>query len=411
MRAGREIELEALDWPSLVRKDDLVIWGQASAEPDSLTRSLMQARHGVGRFGVFAGISFGESVSPENTDCVDYISYCGAGSNRSLEDQLDILPLHYTRLAEALVERSRGAPVILLRLAAGADADHFSFGAGADYTADLLPHARLVIAEISPATPCTGQGRDLHRSDVDLIVRTDAHCLTPPAQKRGEVDAAIARNVASLIEDGSTLQIGLGSLPAAILASLKDHRDLGIHSGLVPEGVAELSEAGVITNLKKTIDTGSTVAGVLSGDTKLMAWANGNRHLLMKPASYTHAANVLSQIDNFIAINSAIEVGLSGEVNAELAGGRYVGAVGGAANFMRGAAASTGGKSIIALPSTNRGRSRIVAELSGPVTTPRSDVHFVVTEYGIADLRNATLHERRERMKAIAHPDHQGSLQ
>ena len=216
--------------------------------------------------------------------------------------------------------------------------------------------------------------------------------------------------VAGLLPDGATIQIGLGTLPAAILSALKTHRDLGIHSGLFTREIADLIDAGIVTNARKTLDAGQTVAGLLSGDETLMRWADDASALTLRPSSYTHAIGTLARLDRFVAINSAVEVDLTGQVNAEIAGGRYVGAVGGSANFLRGAAASNGGVGIIALPSTAGSRSRIVSALSGPVTTSRADVAFVVTEYGVADLRDATLDERRERMLAIAHPEHREAI-
>ncbi|WP_233356200.1 acetyl-CoA hydrolase/transferase family protein [Henriciella aquimarina] len=383
------------------------MWGQASAEPTGLTEALTRARHRIGAFRAFAGISYGASVDPAYTDIISYVSYCGTGQNRKLGDKLDILPVHYSNLVQALRHEDI---VILIRLAQGADDDHFSFGPGADYVADLLSVARLVIAEVSSGTPQTGTGRDIKRSDIDYIVRTRTPCLSPPQGKAGDAEAKIAQNVASLIEDGATLQIGLGALPGAILKALHGHKDLGVHSGLITGEVADLCTAGVITNSRKTLDRGLTVTGLLSGDERLMQWADGNSRLSIRPTSYTHAPDTLRAIDRFVAINSAIEVDLTGQVNAEIAAGRYVGAVGGAANFLRGAAESKGGLGIIALPSTARDRSRIVSQLSGPVTTARADIGFVVTEHGIADLRNATLTQRQERLLAIADPLHQDGL-
>ncbi len=410
MRAGLEKKLEDLYWPGLVSPDTFVVWGQASAEPSSLTESLVAARRETGPFRAFAGISYGASVSPDHAGDIQYTSYCGTGRNRALGRALEILPVHYSALAGTL-GRIRGERlVVLIQLAAGADADHFSFGAGADYTADLIASADLVIAEVSHAAPRTGQGRDVHRSQVDLIVRTDRPCLAPPAVTKGETEARIARHVAALIPDGAVIQIGLGTLPAAILGSLGSHRDLGIHSGLFTSEIADLIEAGVVTNARKRIDPGLSVAGLIVGDTDLMRWADGVSSLRLRPSSYTHSIATLARHDRFVAINSAIEVDLTGQVNAEIAAGRYVGAVGGSANFARGAAASKGGLAIIALPSTARDRSRIVPALSGPVTTARSDVGFVVTEHGVADLRDATLNERRQRLLAVAHPDHREGI-
>ncbi|MEQ8299501.1 MAG: acetyl-CoA hydrolase/transferase C-terminal domain-containing protein [Hyphomonas sp.] len=410
MRAGKLTALEALDWAEHVRPGDLVVWAQASAEPTTLTSSLVAARHTIGSFRVFAGISYGESVSPDFTDSISYTSYCGTGENRRLGGALDILPIHYSQLPNALAGIANGNLVLLLSLAPGSGPDHFSYGVGGDYAADLITRARTVIAEVSSNGPRTGAGMDVKRSDMDVIVETDSLPPAPTESEVGPVELQIADHVAGLIRNGSVLQIGLGTLPAAILKSLRHLQDLGLHSGLLTKEVAELCEAGVITNSQKTIDRGYSVTGLLSGDADLMKWADQNPAIRIRPSSYTHAPHILRQIDNFVALNSAIEVDLTGQVNAELAGGRYVGAVGGAGNFLRGAAESRNGMGIIALPSTSRGKSRIVQTLSGPVTTPRSDVCFVVTEYGIADLRNATLHQRRERLLAIAAPNYQGFL-
>lgn len=399
--------LEALDWPSLIGEGQLVVWGQASAEPTGLTAALVRARQGIGPIRAFVGISFGDSVDLAHTDTITYSSYCGTARNRALGSALDILPIHYAALADRL---SAEHPVLLVRLAPGTDGDHFSFGAGAEYPADLISRARLVIAEVSSATPRTGTGREVHRTDLDIIVHTDSPCPALPDTAPGDTEMTIARHVAGLVEDGSTLQIGIGALPAAILNALTSHRDLGVHSGLITSEIARLHESGVITNARKTLDPGLTVTGLLSGGPDLMAWADGHPALRLKPTSYVHAHDTLSRIDRFVAINSAIEVDLTGQVNAEVAGGRYVGAVGGAGNFLRGAAASKGGLPIIALPSTARGRSRIVRTLSGPVTTPRADTALVVTEHGIADLRGASLAEREASLLAIADPAHRDAL-
>ncbi len=407
MRAGRETELTTIDWPSLVGPRTLVVWAQATAEPTGLTSALVAARHAVGPFRAFVGISYGASVDAAFTDTITYLSYCGTARNRSLGNALDILPLHYSALADRLAAEDL---VLLISLAPGADADHFSFGAGAEYPADLMARARLVIAEVSSQLPQTGSGRDVRREDLDLIVRTDLPCPSLPETEPGPVERAVAAHVAGLIEDGSTLQIGIGSLPAAILTALGNHRDLGIHSGLVTREIADLHRAGVVTNARKSIDRGEIVTGLLSGGPDLMAWADRNDALSLRPTSYVHAHDVLRRIDRFVAINSAIEVDLTGQVNAELAGGRYVGAIGGSGNFLRGAAASNGGLGIIALPSTARGRSRIVRSLSGPVTTPRADIGLVVTEHGVADLRGASLSEREDRLLAIADPAHHAAL-
>jgi acetyl-CoA hydrolase len=226
-----------------------------------------------------------------------------------------------------------------------------------------------------------------------------------------ETDMRIARHAASLIDDGATLQCGIGALPETILAQLADRRDLGIHSGAIGDAVADLCERGVVTNATKRDDRGVTIAGTMMGSRRIYGYAHRNRAVQFRPTAYTHDIDVLGRIDRFTAINSAIEVDLTGQVNAEAAGGRYVGAVGGAIDFLRGAARSHGGLPMIVLPSRVRGASRIVARLSGPASTARADAGVIVTEYGIADLRGLTLRQRVRKMLDIAPPELRAALE
>jgi acyl-CoA hydrolase len=225
------------------------------------------------------------------------------------------------------------------------------------------------------------------------------------------VEKRIGEHVAGLVEDGATLQIGIGALPETILGALREHRNLGVHSGLVNDTVADLMEAGVITNSAKTVDPFTTVAGMVMGTERIFSFADRNPAIQLRATSYTHDPKVLAAQSRLVAINAAIEVDLTGAVNAELAAGTYVGAVGGAVDFARGARLSRGGLSVVALPSATATASRIVPRLSGPVSTPRSEVDVVVTEHGVADLRGRTLGQRREAMLAVAHPDHRAQLE
>ncbi|MEM9743091.1 MAG: acetyl-CoA hydrolase/transferase C-terminal domain-containing protein [Pseudomonadota bacterium] len=217
--------------------------------------------------------------------------------------------------------------------------------------------------------------------------------------------AAIAAQVAEVIQDGDCLQTGVGAIPAAILQALDQHNDLGWHGGLVDDAVLRLIERGNVNGLQKSIDPGVHVAGMAlcstAGYDRLAELAS----LSFRSADYTHSYEVLRTIDRFVSINGALEVDLSGQINAEVAGGRQLAGTGGAVDFMRGARASAGGRSIVALPATARGGSvsRIVPQVEH-VTALRTDVDLVATEYGVADLRHASLAERRERLRAIAAP-------
>ncbi|HUR87442.1 MAG TPA: acetyl-CoA hydrolase/transferase C-terminal domain-containing protein, partial [Ramlibacter sp.] len=213
------------------------------------------------------------------------------------------------------------------------------------------------------------------------------------------------------IPDRATLQVGIGAVPEAIVAMMSDRRDLGVHSGMIGDSVMDLMERGVVTNAHKGLDAGVTISGVLFGTHRLYRFAHENRQIRLCPTSYTHSLAVLGQLRNLVSINSALEVDLTGQVNAEAIGSDHIGAVGGQVDFVRAAAQSEGGVSIIALPSTGKkGDSKIVSRLSGPVTTARSDVDVIATEHGAVRLRGLGIRERVRAMVSIAPPGHRDAL-
>jgi acyl-CoA hydrolase len=239
---------------------------------------------------------------------------------------------------------------------------------------------------------------------------------TPPVEVSpaaiGAVEEAVARHITDYIGDGTVLQIGIGAVPDAVVRLLRDRRDLGVHSGMMGDGLVGLVEAGVITNARKRIDPGVSITGALIGTRRLYDFAHRNPALRMCPTSYTHDAAVLAQLDNLVTLNSALEVDLTGQVNAEQSGESYIGGTGGQVDFVRAGLRSPGGRSIIALPATARNGtvSRITAALSGPVTTARTEVDLVVTEYGAAELAGKSLAERARRLIGIAHPGFRDEL-
>lgn len=401
-----------LDLTRYIRAGDLVVWGQACAEPLSLTELLMEQRAEIGRFRCFLGIPASATVRPEHADHVSLASYCGSGANRALHQAgvLDVLPCHYSALPSLLSGGALHADVVLVQVSPRDRYGRHSLGLASDYIAAALATARVVIAEINDQVPRTLGSPTLSQDDFDVVVRTSRPPAEVAPRPSGPVTARIAANVAGLIEDGATLQFGIGALPEAVLAALADRRHLGVHSGLVNDSAADLMAAGVITNERKTVDSGKSVTGLLMGTRKLFDFAEGNPAIELRETGYTHHPEVLAAQDCLVAVNSALEVDVSGQVNAETAGDDYVGAVGGAVDFLRGAARARGGLPIIALPATAGGRSRIASALSGPVSTARSDAGLVVTEFGVADLRGQPLSVRRERLIAIAHPDHRPAL-
>ncbi|RXV59159.1 acetyl-CoA hydrolase [Roseovarius sp. A46] len=398
-------DTDELRFADLIRPGDVVAWGQACGEPLRLTRQLMAQRHQIGGFGAFIGISLGDSADPEHADCVRFRSFCGTGRNGRLAaaGKLDILPLHYSQLASVLM---RQVDVLMLQVTRHPNGG-YSLGACCDYVAALIPAARLVIAEVNRQVPVTDARIDARQ--IDVMVEADYAPAAMTMQPPSRANRRIAAHVASLIDDGATLQFGLGATPDCVAALLLDRRHLGLHSGVLSDAGMALMASGAIDNSRKPIDAGLSVAGTLLGTPELLAFADSNTAIAMRPISHTHDTATIARLPAFTAINSALEVDLSGQANTESAGGRYLGTIGGAVDFSRGAQASEGGKAILALTATAQRRdgtlfSRIVPRLSGPATVGRGDIGIVVTENGIADLRGQTLDERRRRLTAIADP-------
>lgn len=397
---------------SLIRPGDTLMWGQSHAEPVTLMRALVAQRHGFKRIRVFLGIGLADVLTPEHADAIDFLAYCGSGANRKLAraNVLDILPAHYSQLPELIRSGALRIDVVMLQVSPPDEHGRYSLGLAREYLVEALKHARAIVAEVHPDVPWTYGGPFLRAADIDLLVTSDTPFPDAAETTPGPVEQAIGQHVASLVEDGATLQTGIGAIPDAVMAALHDKRDLGVHTGSIGDGIAALCEAGVVTNARKAIDAGITVGGVIIGSGRVRRFAHRNPALELRGTEYTHNPHVLRRIERFTAINSAVEVDLTGQVNAEVVGGTYVGAVGGVGDFLRAAQASRGGVPIVALPSTAGAHSRIVTKLSGPVTVPRSDACVIVTEYGIADLRGLSLAQRVPKMIAIAHPDHRERL-
>lgn len=396
-----------LDLREVLRPGDGILWGQASAEPQTLTEALVAQRAALGGVSVFLGINYAGIVRPEHADHLRLQAYCGAGHNRALADAgvLDIHPHPYSQLGNLMRSRRLRADVVFLQVSPPSETGEYSLGIAAEYLVPALECCRAIVAEVNERVPWTHTDRALREGDFALAVRSRREPAPLPYGAPGETERAIARHAAAFVPDGATLEFGLGALPDALLAELGERRDLGVHSGALGDGVADLMRKGTITNARKAIDAGCSVGGVLLGSRKLFDFAHQNASLRLASSDYTHDARVLARLERFVAVNSAVEVDLTGQVNAEVAGGSYVGAVGGALDFIRAANQSPGGVSLVLLPSSvGTKASRIVARLSGPVATPRSEAGVVVTEHGAADLRGATLAERAKRMIAIAHP-------
>ena len=409
----RRLRAGELDLREFIRPGDHIVWGQATGEPLTLTEALVAQRHAIGPVSVFLGACFSETLRPEHADRIRIRGFGPMGTSRILAQAgvMEIVPVHFGQIYRYIQDGQIGCDVALVQLSPpGPDGRH-SFGLNNDYAQTLMAKARVVIAEVNEQIPWTyNEGTpDLER--ITAIVETSRPPLRLAPTRIGATEQAIAAHVAGYIEDGSVLQTGVVAIPEAVMGSIADRRDLGLHTGMVGDALVRLVERGILTNATKPFDTGVSVAGVLLGTETLYRFAERNKALLLRPAWHTHAGDVL-RIPKLVSINTALEVDLSGQVNAEAAGETVLGAAGGQPDLVRAGHRSPGGHAIIALPSTARGgqTSRICKQLNGPVTTPRSDVDVVVTEYGAADLRGLSLTERARALRAIAHPEHRDAL-
>ena len=386
-----------LDLSQFLRPGDRIVMGQACGEPTTLIEALIGQGRDIGGLSAFIATSFSGLLTPAATDGFSLSSMGAIGALRSLtkEHKLSVVPCHVSQIGPMIEAGIIGCDAAFVQVSPADAKGNHSFGLISDYVRAAVAKARVVIAEVNEQVPST-HGELLPAAKVDYAVHVSRRPVEVPPARIGEADEAIARNAAAYIEDGSVIQTGIGAVPDAILRLLHDRKDLGVHSGMLGDGLVELVEAGVVTNARKRIDRGVSITGALIGTKRLYEFAHRNPRIRMCPTSHTHDAAVLAQLDKLVTINSAMEVDLTGQVNAEQSGSAYVGGTGGQADFVRAGARSPGGHAIIALPATAKGGtiSRITANLSGPVTTARSDVDVIITEFGAAELKGQTLAER-----------------
>ena len=337
-----------------------------------------------------------------------------AGSRpRSVIPSLEWAPLPFFEITRLFIERVWKVDVCLLPLTPPDDEGQHRISPTLAWLADAAGVARTVIAEVNPGLPVMKGDNGVQPSRLDAWVESGAPAPSwqyPPIQG---VHRAIARNVAELIPDGACLQLGIGTMIEAVLAELAAHKNLGLHTGTVPDGIIPLVKSGVLNNARNPSSKGVIATTSVRGSQYLYDFVNRNPDVQLRGPNYVHNAQVISQIPDFVAINSALSVDLYGQVTAETIDGKMRSSGAGQMDFMRAARLAPGGRTIIMLPATGReGESRIVARLAAGdlVTTHRADVDYVVTEYGVAKLRGATLENRALRLASIAHPTHRDRL-
>jgi 4-hydroxybutyrate CoA-transferase len=331
-----------------------------------------------------------------------------------IEGHADYVPVFLSEVPALFRQNILPLDVALLHVSPPDKHGFCTLGVSIDVARAASETAKCVVAQVNPQMPRTQGDALIHVDDIDFLVEVDEPLHEVPVPQLTEADMAIGRHIAELIEDGATLQMGIGSIPNAVLASLGDHKDLGVHTEMFSDGVIPLVERGIINGRRKIKHPGRMVAGFVMGTRKLYDFVDDNPQVLMLDIAYVNDTSVIRRNPKVTAINSAIEVDLTGQVCADSIGNRLYSGVGGQMDFIRGASLSEGGKPIIALQSvTSRGESKIMPFLkqgAGVVTT-RAHVHYIVTEYGVAYLYGKNLRQRATELIKIAHPDHRDALE
>jgi acyl-CoA hydrolase len=330
------------------------------------------------------------------------------------EDRADFIPIFLSDIPGLFLSGRVKLDVAFLQLSPPDAHGLCSLGTSCDAAKAAMETARIVVAEINQQMPRTHGNNVVPLDRLHAYVATDRPLVEHHVEPESSVEARIGELVANLVEDGSTLQMGIGGIPDAVLARLHDKRDLGIHTEMFSDRVVDLVEAGAVTNSLKTVGAGRIITSFVNGTRRLFDFVDDNPLVAFYPCDWTNDTSVIRKNPKVVAINSAIQIDLSGQVCADSIGHRIFSGIGGQMDFIRGAALSPGGKPIIALPSTAAGGtvSRLVVELNpgAGVVTTRGHVHWVVTEYGAVNLHGKTLRERGEALTAIAHPDFRAEL-
>jgi 4-hydroxybutyrate CoA-transferase len=341
--------------------------------------------------------------------------FAGATTRKAIHDgRANYTVSHFSQIPRLFIEKILPVDVTLCMVSLPDEHGFCSFGVSVDYTKPAAESSKLVIAEVTPNMPRTLGDSFIHVSELDCIVETDSSPIIMQPPRISGIDEKIGGYCAELIKDGDCLQLGIGAVPDSILGFLKQKKDLGIHTEMFSDGVVDLVEAGVITCAKKNFHPGKMVATFFMGTEKLYKFVHNNPMVQMFSVDYTNNPAIIARNNNMVSVNSTLQVDLTGQGASESIGYKQFSGTGGQADFIRGAAWSKGGRSILAFHSTASGDkiSRIVPHLDegAVVTTTRSDIHYVVTEYGIADLRGKSVPERAKALIVIAHPDFRGEL-
>lgn len=410
--------VSAAEAASIVKSGDRVFMHSAAAAPQVLSKALADRAgelKGVEVFHLhvegeapYANEKYSDSFRVNNL-------FVGKNLRRAVnEGRADFIPIFLSEVPLLFKSRIIDLDVAMLQVSPPDRNGFCTLGVSVDASLAAAQSARRLVAELNPNMPKTRGDGDIHISRFEKVIEVDYPLPALEIPPPNEIETRIGQNIATLVEDGATLQMGIGAIPNAALMAMKDHKELGIHTEMFSDGVLDLVEKGVITNEHKEKHRHHIVSGFLTGSQRLYDFVNDNPLVRMLDIEYVNDTAVIRQNPKVTAINSAIEIDLTGQVCADSIGTHIFSGVGGQMDFIRGASLSKGGKPIIALPSaTNKGISRITSMLkpgAGVVTT-RAHVQFVVTEYGIANLYGQSLRKRAKKLIDIAHPDHRERLE
>ena len=406
-----------------IKSEDTVVFAHCVAEPEVLVDALVANAASYKNVEICHMVSLGkgEYTKPEYKDNFRFNGWFTGGSTRKSIEQGhgDFTPVFFHEIPGYMRKGLFHIDVVMVMVSPPDEHGFCNIGVSSDYTMQAIESAKIVLAEVNDQVPVVYGEAFVHVSQIDKFVETSHPLPELGLPKIGDVELAIGKHCAELIEDGSTLQLGIGAIPDAVLQSLKDKKDLGIHSEMISDGVVDLYEAGVVNNSKKAINKGKMTVTFLMGSKRLYDFADHNPAVELRPVDYVNHPVIVAQNSKLVCINSCIAVDFMGQVVSDSIGTKQFSGVGGQVDFVRGSSMSLDGKgkAVIAMPSvTVKKDGSMISKITpyidhgAAVTTSRNDVDYIVTEYGIAELKGKTLKERARNLINIAHPDFREEL-